>query len=88
MDHWIGGRLKTLSVAQGIKQGTLALAVRRSQSWMSDVLNDKVDPGFHEVEVLARTIGIPLEALVRNPGAITGLSIALQVTPTAPAADQ
>ena len=54
MDKWIGQRLECLCKQQGMTQEALAAVVQRSQSWMSTVLKDKRDPGFHEVEEMLR----------------------------------
>lgn len=79
MVYWIGRRLESLRLPQGMTQETLADTVGHRQSWMSDVENGKTDPGFHEVEVMARALGTTLEELVKYPGAITGLNIQFEV---------
>ena len=57
MELWIGPRLKLLLGTNAKKQKELAAVVNHSQSWMSDVLNGKTDPGFHEVEAMLRALG-------------------------------
>ncbi|MBK9761192.1 MAG: helix-turn-helix domain-containing protein [Flavobacteriales bacterium] len=82
MDKWIGQRLECLCKQQGMTQEALAAVVQRSQSWMSTVLKDKRDPGFHEVEDMLRALGTSLEEVVKHPGKLH--SIAISFNPQQP----
>ena len=84
MELWIGPRLKLLLGTNAKKQKELAAVVNHSQSWMSDVLNGKKDPGFHEVEAMLRALGCPWHEGVKNPGAITGVNVTFDTRPASP----
>ena len=84
MEYWIGRRLESVRMACGMTQEALARTVGHCQSWMSDVLKGKTDPGFHEVEMMCRAMGVSFEELVRNPGALASVTIQLQVKAAEP----
>ncbi len=86
MELWIGPRLKLLLASNGMPQKELGAVVNHSQSWISDVLSGKTDPGFHEVEAMLRALGCPWHEGVKNPGAITRVNVTF-VSKAAPPTD-
>ena len=55
--------LKTVRILKGFHQATLAKRVGRTQSWLSLVENEKLEPQREEAEKLAEVLGVDVETL-------------------------
>lgn len=55
--------LKTYFDESGVTQEQFAARIRRSQSWMSKVVNKQLEPSLEECLTISRLAGIPLESL-------------------------